>query len=115
MGAARLYATLKPRIEEALRDLGNPDTPADRLVEQAIVRLLRTPIVEQPPRVVPASRGIGYVFANPELESLSAAQKQLVRMGPENTRTIERSLRAIAAALGIPASHLPQPIVITSA
>jgi hypothetical protein len=114
-GAARLYATLKPRIQDALRDLGNPDTPVDRVVEQAIVRLLQTPVVEQPPRVVPASKGIGYVFANPQLDTLSAAQQQLVRMGPENTRTIERSLRAIAAALGIPDSHLPQPTVITSA
>jgi hypothetical protein len=113
-GAARLYATLKPRIEEASRDLGNPDTPVDRVVEQAIVRLLRTPIVEAPPRVVPASKGVGYAFANPDLEGLSAAQKQLVRMGPENTRTIQRSLRAIAAALGIPASHLPEPMVIPS-
>jgi len=113
-GAAQLYATLKPRIGEALRDLGNPDTPVDRIVEQAIVQLLRTPILEQPPRIVPASKGIGYVFANSELEALSSAQKQLVRMGPENTRTIQRSLRATARALGIPDSHLPEPIVIRS-
>jgi hypothetical protein len=111
-GAARLYATVKPRLEEAYRDLGQPDGQVDRALEQAIVRLLRTPIVERPPRVVPDTRGIGYVFADPELESLSAAQKQLVRMGPENTRTIQQSLRAIAIALGIPQARLPQPTVI---
>jgi len=37
-GAARLYATLKPRIEEAYRDLGAPpDTPFDRTLERAML------------------------------------------------------------------------------
>jgi hypothetical protein len=30
-------------------------------------------------------------------------------MGPDNARTIQRSLREIAIALGIPSSRLPQP------
>lgn len=47
-GAARLYATLKPRIEEAYRDLGVPDTPFDRTLERAIVLLLETPAVDEP-------------------------------------------------------------------
>lgn len=113
-GAARLYATVKPRLDEAYRDLGQPAGQVDRAVEQAIVRLLRTPIVERPPQVVPGTRGIGYAFADPDLESLSAAQKQLLRMGPENTRTIQQSLRAIAVALGIPQARLPQPTVVDS-
>ena len=43
-GAARLYATLKPRIEEAHRDLGHVDMPFDRHPERAIVLLLKTPV-----------------------------------------------------------------------
>ena len=39
-GAARLYATLKPRIEEAHRELGSPDQSFDRTLERAIVALL---------------------------------------------------------------------------
>lgn len=108
-GAARLYSTLKPRISEAYRDLGRPDTPVDNAVEQSVVALLRTPIPDGPIRVQPGTRGIGYVFADPRLESLGSAQKQLLRMGPDNARTIQRSLRAIALALGIPPSRLPQP------
>lgn len=107
-GAARLYSTLKPRIEEAYRDLGHPDTSVDRSVEQAIVRLLRTPTLDTPPRLTPGTKGIGYVFADSRLESLSPAQKQLLRMGPDNTRTIQRALRGIALALGIPAARLPE-------
>jgi hypothetical protein len=107
-GAARLYATLKPRIEEAYRDLGMPDTPFDRTLEQAIVLLLETPIVDDPVRAAPQG-GLGYGFAAPNFEALPAAQKQLLRMGPRNVRTIQSSLRAIALALGIPAERLPPP------
>lgn len=104
-GGARLYATLKPRIEEAHRELGELDTPFDRTLERAIVLLLKTPIEEGPVRVEP--RGIVYGFADEDLEDLTAAQKQLLRMGPRNARVVQRTLRAIAVALGIPAERLP--------
>lgn len=107
-GAARLYATLKPRVEEAYRDLGVPDTPFDRTLERAIVLLLETPTVEDPVRAEPQG-GVGYGFAAPDFEALPAAQKQLLRMGPRNVRAIQSSLRAIALALGIPAERLPAP------
>ena len=104
-GSARLYATLKPRIEEAYRELGVPDTPFDRTLERAIVMLLRTPVGDGPLRVEP--RGIGYAFAAPEAEALTQAQKQLLRTGSRNARIIQASLRDIALALGIPAERLP--------
>ena len=106
-GAARLYATLKPRIEEAHRDLGYPDTSFDRTLEQAIVTLLRTPVPDAAARLEP--KGIVYAFADPRLEGLTAAQKQLLRMGPRNVRMIQSSLRQIALALGIPPERLPAP------
>jgi len=104
-GAARLYATLKPRIEEAHRDLGSPDRSFDRTLEHAIVTLLETPIVDGQVRL--KLKGIGYAYADDRLESLTAAQKQLLRMGPRNVRIIEARLREIALALGIPPTQLP--------
>lgn len=102
-GSARLYATLKPRIEEAAKELS--DSSFDRTLERAIVRLLQTPSVDDPIRVVP--RGIGYGFADPRLEELTPAQKHLLRTGPRNALVIQTSLRAIALALGIPPERLP--------
>jgi hypothetical protein len=102
-GSARLYATLKPRIEEAAKELS--DSSFDRTLEQAIVRLLQTPTVDDPIRVVP--RGVGYGYADPRLEELTAAQKHLLRTGPRNALVIQTSLRAIALALGIPPERLP--------
>jgi hypothetical protein len=104
-GAANLYATLKPRIEEAHRDLGSADVSFDSTLERALVVLLKTPVVADPILVKP--KGIGYAYADERLESLTAAQKQLLRMGPRNVGVIRRGLRNIALALGIPASHLP--------
>lgn len=104
-GAARLYATLKPRIEEAYRDLGAPDGSFDRTLERAFVALLATPVVTDAIRLKP--KGIGYAYADDRLESLTAAQKQLLRMGPGNVRIVEAKLREIARALGIPSSRLP--------
>ncbi len=105
--AAKLYATLKPRIEEAHRDLGNPEPTFDRTLERAIVHLLETPTPTGAEALVPQTKGIGYAFAAPQLEDLSAAQKQLLRMGPASVRIVKAKLRAIAEALGIPSAHLP--------
>jgi hypothetical protein len=106
-GAARLYTTLKPRIEDAYRDLGFPDTPFDRTLEKAIVSLLRTPAPASAARLEP--KGIGFGFVDPALEGLTGAQKQLLRTGPRNIRIIQSSLRQIALALGIPPERLPPP------
>ena len=102
-GAAQLYTRLKPRIEDAYRDLGH-QTPFDRALEASIVALLRVPVVEGDVALVP--RGALFQFNDPRLERLTAAQKQLLRMGPRNVRLIQRTLRDIGAALGIPKDRL---------
>ena len=106
-GSARLYATLKPRIEEANRELGHPEGSFDRMLERAIVSLLAVPVL--PAAVEVGPRGIVYGYEDPELEMLTPAQKHLLRMGPRNVRLIQEKLREIAQALGIPADRLPAP------
>ena len=104
-GSARLYKGLKPLIDQAYAELGYPDIPFDRMLERAIIRLLETPVVEGPIRVEP--EGIGWVYADERLQSLSGAQRQLIRLGPRNQQVVQGSLRNIALALGIPAQRLP--------
>jgi hypothetical protein len=106
-GAAKLYATLKPRIEEAYAELGSPDRRFDQVLEQAIVAVLGTPTLNSPLQVKPADEGIGYAFTDARLERMSDAQKQLLRMGPRNAQIIKAKLREIALALGISPSRLP--------
>jgi hypothetical protein len=103
--ASKLYATLKPRLDEAYRELGYLDAPFDAAVERALVRLLKTPVNDRQASIEP--RGIGYGYRDERVESLSAAEKQLLRMGPANARRVQAKLREIALALGIPAERLP--------
>jgi len=106
-GAARLYSTLKPRIEEAYRELGYPDTPFDQTLEKALVLLMKTPVTTGRLALQPAG-GTSYRFADPALEKLTPAQKALIRLGPDNQRAVQGSLRNIALALGIPEARLPE-------
>jgi hypothetical protein len=101
--AARVYATLKPRIEEAHRELGSQE-PFDATLEAAIVRLVHTPAAIDP-RVTPKG-GEGYRYVDERLESLDQGQKLLLRMGPSNAQIVRSKLREIGLALGIPAARL---------
>src|SRR5262249_52444726 len=105
-GVARFYATIKPRIQDANRDLAGKDADFDQTVQRAIVMLLRTPVVDQDVQVR-AGKGIVYEYANPSLEELTPAQRQFLRMGPRNMRIVKAKLREIAGFLGIPDSELP--------
>ncbi len=103
---ARLYATVKPRLEEAHREAGERNTTFDQTLERAIVMILKTPVPSGPVTLEP--HGITYIYADPKIEAMPAAQRQLIRMGPENARTIQSKLRAIALAIGIPSERLPE-------
>ena len=109
-GAARVYQTLKPRIDEADRNFGGAGN-FDTELERAISELLKVPVIDGDVALQPSGTGIGYVFADAKLEGLSAAQKQLLRMGPENVRTIQAKLREIAnAAVALVPATAPQPV-----
>ena len=97
-GVARLYVTLGPRIEEAASELGQPGG-FDPVLERAILELLKTPVVEGQVALTP--KGIGYEYADARLQSLSGAQRQLLRTGPRNVQIIQAKLREIALHLGI--------------
>ena len=98
-GTARLYATLKPRMQDAYRELGYPDGDFDRALERAIVQMLNTPVVDGDIALTPKS--VSWEFADPKLQSLTPAQRQFLRMGPRNMRIIQAKLREIAPLVGI--------------
>ena len=97
-GAASLYETLRMRFDEAYRDLGHQE-PFDAALERAIATLVRVPIPGSD--VLLVHKGALNAFADPRLEELTAAQKQLLRMGPRNLRVIQEKLREIASTLGM--------------
>jgi hypothetical protein len=107
-GTARLYETLKPRIQDAYRELEGSSGDVDSALKRAIVLMLETPVVEGriglhgPPPL--------YTFADDRLERLTGAQRQLLRMGPRNERLVQEKLRAIAPLVGMAPRDLPRSI-----
>lgn len=91
------YRGLQPLFQEAYADLGNPNTLFNSRLLEVIDHLLATPDVPQPVRLVQPS--VYFKFADPRLEALSAGQKLLIRMGPENAAVIKAKLREIQAEL----------------
>jgi hypothetical protein len=86
-----VYVRFYPLFQEAYRELGYPSGYFnDRLVE-VIDHLLAAPEVSHPIRL--AQPKIAYQYADPELESLSAGRKILIRMGPENAARVKSILR----------------------
>jgi hypothetical protein len=98
----RLYPTLQRQYEE----LGYPGRYFNDRVVEVIDQLLATPVPSGPLAVhltevkgpLTAERPwVRYEFVNPEYESLSAGQKMLLRMGPENERKLKAKLREFRA------------------
>jgi len=107
VGAAKLYAGLKPRLQEAYAELGREE-PFDQVLERAIVVLLRVPTPPDTVRLEPAG-AVEYKYADARLEALTQPQKQLLRMGPRNIGIIQGKLRDLAIAIGIPAGRVGAP------
>lgn len=97
VGTASLYLTLKPRISDAYRELGYPEGDFDRVLERAIGVLVQTPVLDEQVTLHP--KGVTYAYDDAKLESLSPAQKQLLRLGPRNSQAIRAKLEEIAALL----------------
>ena len=93
----QLYQEYKPAIEDIFAEIGSPSDSFDEKLEEAIEVLLDTPEVPVPVEVFTDS--VMYKFADRQLESLTAPQKQLLRTGPENMRRIKAKLREIKEAL----------------
>lgn len=103
--AVKIFKQLKPLFQEAYRDLGYPKRDFQDTLIRACVELLDVPMVEGD---ILLEEGIGvyYVF-DEDLEDLSDAQKHLLRMGPANTRKIQKKIKEFAIALGVPGNQLP--------
>ena len=99
-GVAELYQMTKPLALEAYRELGYLDQPFDATFAKAIDVLLRTPVVEG--RIALNADSVNYSYVDRRLEALAPAQKQLLRMGPQNARKVQNKLRELARAMKLP-------------
>lgn len=94
--AARGYLRLEPLFDRAYAELGMPGPFRERM-SAAIDHLLDAPILSG--RVELEDAINRYRFADPALESLTEAQKHLLRAGPGNQERLQSWIRAFRDAL----------------
>ena len=95
--AVAIYRRNQPLFDEAFDQLGYAEGDFEQRLRAIIDELLATPDVSGPVRLIKPEAF--YLFADEELEALSAGQKVLLRMGPENAARIKAKLAEIKAAL----------------
>lgn len=94
------YLRIYPLLEEAYRELGYPKGYFHDRMIAVLDHFLATPELKGPiPLVKHITR---YRYADPKLESLSAGQKLLLRMGSENAGRLKTVLKRLREQLVVP-------------
>lgn len=93
----QLFDRYQPLMREALAEIGYPDEEPTQVLLEAIEVLMQTPAVGTVIELNDDS--VMYRYADPALEALPAAQKQMLRMGPDNIRRVKLKLTTIQEAL----------------
>jgi hypothetical protein len=106
---AAAYKGLHPLLEGAYHLLGYPGKSFDPVAARALRRIADAPARDE---VRVRKSGTVYVFEDPALEALGPVEKQLLRMGPRNTRLLKDAAREIAAAVGL--NLRPSPELVGS-
>jgi hypothetical protein len=94
---AALAVRWEPRLEEAYRLQGHPEGGFMNALRRAAEVVATTPDPRPDAALVPGLGGFAY--ADPALERLPAAQKHLMRMGPDHVRAVRDQARRFASAL----------------
>jgi len=109
--AVDLYRSLYPLFQQAYEELGFPGRYFNDRLVQVLDHLIATPVPTEPLAVtlvdvkgtVPSTRPwVRYELADPDLESLSAGRKMLLRTGPDNQRRLQAKLKDIRQRVAKP-------------
>jgi hypothetical protein len=99
------YVRAYPLFQRAYEELGFPGKYFNDRLMQAIDDMLATPEIDGPLELVRPK--VLYEFADPDLETRSAGQKILLRMGPQNAARVKAKLLEVRREL-IAASKAPR-------
>ena len=97
--SVEFFRDIRPLVVEAYGELGYPDRVFEDDLNSAIDELLAVPVLDADLEL--SRRTVGYEYIDSDLEALSPAQKQLLRMGPRNVRLIQAKLLELSTALGV--------------
>jgi len=95
-----LYLTFRPLFKQVYDEFGYPaEYQLEDIFMKAAASVIEAPIIKG--RISLRRHSVGYKFADEELEALSHVEKQMLRMGPENTQKIQAKLRQLVEAISV--------------
>lgn len=93
-----VYQAFKPLLNHVYKLFSYPDTyQLDDIFLKAAANVIKAPVVED--RISLVKHSLLYKFEDKKLEELSAVEKQMLRMGPKNTKIIQAKLRFLVEAI----------------
>jgi hypothetical protein len=92
-----LYRTLQPLFQQAYAEIGSRNVNFDDTLRSAINAVRRSPNAEGPYQLVKPS--VMFLYADASIENMEEMQKQLIRIGPENTEKLKAKLRQFSEQL----------------
>jgi hypothetical protein len=96
--AVALYKKYLPLFEVVFKEFSYPKSyQVLDIFKAAVGKILQAPIITGRIEVIQPS--VHYKFADSKLEKLSALDKQMLRMGPDNTRLIQKKMRELVQVL----------------
>lgn len=94
---AGVYLRFYPLFQRAYEELGYPKAYFNDRLVASIDHLLAAPEPPTPLRLTQPK--VLYEFEDPQLEALSAGQKAMLRLGPDNAQRVKARLRALRAEI----------------
>ena len=98
--AAAFFHWTRPLLETAYSELGYPGEDLGTALIAAIDTLLATPTIDGP--IALKRESVLYQYADPAMETLPGAQKQLLRTGAKNAGLLKSWLSELRSALLAP-------------
>lgn len=90
--AMSVYRALRPLFQEAYAELGLGSENFDDVLVQAIDEIMAADTASGPFQLIKPS--VMYLYAESRIEDMSPVEKQLLRLGPENTEKLKGRLPA---------------------
>jgi len=90
--AMTVYRALRPLFQEAYAELGLGSGNFDEVLVQAIDQIMLADTATGPFQLIKPS--VMYLYAEGRIEDMSPVEKQLLRLGPENTEKLKGRLPA---------------------
>ncbi|MDO9104814.1 MAG: DUF3014 domain-containing protein [Methylovulum sp.] len=94
-----VYKKFQPLLLQVFSEFSYPpEYHLEDIFNKAAAEILAAPVLDEPIALVRFPSH--YKFADPQLEALNPVHKQMIRMGPQNTRIIQNKVRLLVSEIG---------------